>query len=167
MSSTHAVALSVGLLVWGWTSLSFTYLEPRILTWVTFLTWASFFAAGGGRGGLTKSIASGILGTLASAAVIWIHTEIAPSAHSVPVLCLLLAVLGWFLCIVASRTLLSCIPASFIGSAAFFAAGSPMDSKLLTLLGSIIIGAFLGLTSQCLAEFLTKSKPAPTGARST
>jgi hypothetical protein len=158
MSSNQAVAVSVGLLVWGWTLLSFMHLEPRILTWITFLTWASFYAAGAGPGGLVRSIASGLLGALASAAVIWLNTTLGQSAYPLLVLSFLLGMLGWFLCIVASRPLLSCIPATFIGAAAFFGAGSPMDLKFLTVLGSIIIGAFLGLTSQRLAELFTKPK---------
>ena len=159
MSSTHqAVAVSVGLLVWGWTFLSFAYFEPHILTWITFLTWASFYAAGAGSGGLAKSIASGLLGALASAAVIWLNSKLGQGTYALLILSSLLAVLGWFLCIVASRPLLSCIPASFIGAAAFSGAGGPLDLRLLTVLGSIVIGALLGLTSQRLAELFTKPK---------
>lgn len=158
MSTHQAIAVGVGVLVWGWTFLSFSYLEPRILTWITFLTWASFFAAGAGSGGLAKSIASGLLGALASAAVIWLSTSLSQGAYALTILSSLLALLGWFLCIVASLPLLSCIPASFIGAAAFFGAGSPLDSRLLTVLGSIVIGAFLGIASQRLAAFFTKAK---------
>jgi hypothetical protein len=61
MTQIRASATSVGLLVVVWTFLSLGYLEPRVLTWVTFLTWASFLAAGGGSMGLAKSIASGIV----------------------------------------------------------------------------------------------------------
>lgn len=158
MSQNQAIALSVGLLVWAWTFASFTWLEPRILTWITFLTWASFYAAGAGTNGLVKSIASGVLGVLASATVIWLNSYIGQGPFSLLILSTLLAALGWFLCTMAARALLSCIPASFIGAASYFGAGSPLDLKLLTVLGSIIAGAALGLASQRLAEFFTKSK---------
>jgi hypothetical protein len=151
----------VGLLVCGWTFLTFTYLEPRVITWITFLTWASFYAAGAGMGGLGKSIASGIVGALASAVVIWLSTQIEAGSYQVLVLSLLLGILGWFLCAVSAHPLFSCIPASFIGAAAFFGAGSPLDVELLWVLCSVIIGAFLGLASQKLAGVLTKTGEEP------
>ncbi len=156
MKPVSAVAISVGLLVWGWTFLTFAYLEPRVSTWVTFLTWASFYAAGGAMSGLAKSIASGVVGVLASAAVIWLSTQIGLGSDQVVTLSLLLGILGWFLCAVSALPLLSCIPASFIGAAAFFGAGSPTGVKLLWILCSVIIGALLGLASQKLAGVLTK-----------
>jgi hypothetical protein len=156
MKPLNAIAISVGLLVCGWTFLTFTYLEPRVMTWITFLTWASFFAAGGGSSGLAKSIASGIVGVLASAAVIWLNTQIGLESHQALALSLLLGILGWFLCAVSALPLLSCIPAGFIGAAAFFGAGSPVDVKLVWILCSVTIGALLGLASQKLAGALTK-----------
>lgn len=155
MKPNRAVAVSVGLLVWGWTFVSLGYLEPRVITWVTFLTWASFFAAGGGPAGLGKSIASGLFGVLASAAVIWLDSHLNAGAYHLVVLSLLLGLLGALLCVVAALPLLSCIPASFIGASAFFAADSPLDGKLLSVLGSVVVGAFLGFISQRLAGALT------------
>jgi len=157
MKQSLAIATSVGLLVWGWTFVSLSFLEPRVLTWITFLTWASFYAAGGGVNGLSKSIASGVLGVAASFAVMWIDSQLGLTQYHLLVLSLLLGVLGWVLCALASAPLLSCIPASFIGAAAFFGAGAPMDIKLLWILCSIVIGALLGLASQKLAGALTQS----------
>jgi len=156
MKPSTAIALSVGLLVWGWTFVTFSYLEPRVLTWVTFLTWASFYAAGGGVSGLAKSMASGIVGVLASAAVMWMGGQLDAGAHHLTILTLLLGVLGWLLCTVAALPLLSCIPANFIGAAAFFGAGSPIDLKLVWVLGSLIAGAALGFASQRLGQALAK-----------
>jgi hypothetical protein len=160
MKPLHAIAVSVGILVWVWTFASLTYLEPRVLTWVTFLTWASFYAAGGGTQGLVRSIASGIVGVLASAAVVWIDLQLGLGPHHLLVLSLLLGILGLFLCAVSALPLLSCIPAGFIGAAAFFGAGAPLDARLAPVLCSIVIGALLGLASQRLAGALTKSTAA-------
>jgi hypothetical protein len=157
MKPNIAIATSVGLLVWAWTFLSLSFLEPRVLTWVTFLTWATFYAAGGATSGLAKSVASGIIGVAASFAIIWIDSKLGLAQYHLLVLSLLLGVLGWALCAFASTPLLSCIPASFIGAAAFFGAGAPMDIKLLSVLCSIVIGALLGLASQKLAGALTQS----------
>ena len=99
MNSSQAIAISVGLLVWGWTFISFAYLEPRVLTWITFLTWASFYAAGAGTSGLAKGIASGLLGALVSAALISLNTRLDQKYLCLAqILSSLLAVLGWFLC---------------------------------------------------------------------
>jgi hypothetical protein len=157
MKPLHAVAVSVGILVWLWTFASLSYLEPRVLTWITFLTWASFYAAGGGTPGLARSIASGIVGVLASAAVVWIDLKLGQGPHHLLVLSLLLGILGLFLCAVSAMPLLSSIPANFIGAAAFFGASAPLDGRLVGVLCSIVIGALLGLASQRLAQALTKS----------
>jgi uncharacterized protein DUF1097 len=166
MKQNLAIATSVGLLVWAWTFVSLGYLEPRVLTWVTFLTWASFYAAGAGKSGLAKSIASGIVGVLISAAVMWTDRQLGLAQYHLLVLSLLLGVLGWVLCALASIPLLGCIPASFIGAAAFFGASAPMDIKLLSVLCSIVIGAFLGLASQKLAGALTQPTAASSDAPS-
>jgi hypothetical protein len=156
MKPNGAISLSVGLLVWAWTFVSFAYLEPRVLTWITFLTWASFYAAGGGTSGLSKSISSGIVGVLASAAVMWIDSRFSAGSYDLLVLSMLFGVLGWLLCKIATIPLLSCIPANFIGAAAFFGATAPMDVRLLWVLCSIVVGALLGILSQKIAGALTK-----------
>jgi hypothetical protein len=158
MTHNQASAMSVGLLVTAWTFLSLGYLEPRVLTWVTFFTWASFFAAGGGTTGLARSIASGIVGVGVSVAVVWFDSQLGLTQYHLPVRSLLLGLLGAVLCLLASLPLLSCIPASFIGAATFFAAGTPMDMRLFAVLTSIVIGALLGLASQKLAGvFVTRT----------
>jgi hypothetical protein len=160
MTQIRASATSVGLLVMMWTFLSIGYLEPRVLTWVTFLSWASFFAAGGGTTGLARSIASGTVGVLASFVVMWVDGHLGLTQYHVPVLSLLLGLLGAVLCLLASLSLLSCIPASFIGAATFFSSGRPMDMKLLWVLLSMVVGALLGLASQKLAGvFVTHTGP--------
>lgn len=152
MNQLNATSLSVGILVTGWTSLTFGLLEPKVITWITFLTWASFYAAGAGLGGLAKSIASGVTGVMLSALVIWSNARL---GGSLLVTALLLGILGWTLCRVSQASLLACIPASFIGAAAFFGAGAPLNVKLVWVLISIICGALMGLLSQRLANMLT------------
>lgn len=154
MTQNQASAASVGLLVTAWTFLTLGYLEPPVITWVTFLTWASFFAAGGGVTGLARSIASGIVGLVLAFAVIWIDGQLGLTQYHLPVLSLLLGALGGVLCLLAVIPVLSCIPASFIGAATFFAAGKPAGVQLLWVLCSIVIGALLGLASQKLAGVL-------------
>jgi hypothetical protein len=136
-----------------------------VLTWVTFLTWASFYAAGGGPSGLGKSIASGLVSVLAAAAVMWVGSQLTAGTYHLLMLSLLFGLLGWLLCAVAALPLLSCIPANFIGAAAFFGAGSPLDGKLLWVLCSVVAGALLGLLSQRLAGALTTTPGGAMAAR--
>lgn len=157
MKPVNAISLSVGLLVTVWTFSTFGFLEPKVITWITFLTWASFYAAGAGVGGLGKSIACGIAGALISAGVIWLSPRLGGGSQGAGLLItsLLLGTLGWVLCRMSQAMLLSCIPASFIGAAAYFGAGAPLDGRLVWVLVSIVCGAVMGLLSQRLAGVFT------------
>jgi hypothetical protein len=157
MNPLNAVSVSVGLLVTLWTFATLGFLEPHVITWITFLTWASFYAAGAGPTGLAKSIACGLVGALASALVVWLNGRLGGGTQGfgLVVFALLLGVLGWTLCRMSQAALLGVIPASFIGAASFFGAGAPLDAKLAWVLLSIVCGALMGLLSQRLAAVFT------------
>ncbi len=157
MKTINSVSLSVGLLVFLWTFATLGYLEPKVTTWITFLTWASFYAAGGGAQGFAKSVACGATGALISAAVVWLNGEIGGSTQGLGLLIFaaLLGLLGWILCRISQWSLLGVIPASFIGAAAFFGAGAPLDIKLAWVLVSVVCGSVMGLLSQWFAALLT------------
>lgn len=158
MNALNAISVSVGLLVGVWCYATLGYLEPNVMTWITFLTWASFFAAGGGTGGLTKAIAGGFAGALVSAAIVFLSGQLGGGVHGVGLLIFsaLLAVLGWVLCQLSRISLLSFIPGAFIGAASFFGAGATLDQKLFWVLVSIVCGAVMGYISERLGAALTK-----------
>lgn len=164
MKPVNAISLSVGLLVTLWCFLTFGFLEPTVITWITFLTWAAFFAAGGGVPGLVKAIACGFAGALAAALVMWLSPRVggAGSGAGLAILSLLLGLLGWTLCQLSRAAWLSVIPASFIGAASFFGAGAPLDARLGSVLLSLAIGAVLGLLSQRLAALFTAREASAT-----
>ena len=60
MPQTLALATSIAVLGGLDTFLTATVLP--IPVWVTFIAWASFFACGGGRAGLVKSVVSNWIG---------------------------------------------------------------------------------------------------------
>lgn len=157
MNALNAISLSVGLLVGLWCFATLGYLEPKVMTWVTFLTWASFFAAGGGKAGLTKAIASAFAGTLISALVVWLNGQLGGGVQGTGLLIFsaLLALLGGVLCQLSKIDLFSFIPGAFIGAASFFGAGAPLDDKLGWVLVSIACGAVMGLLSERLGQALT------------
>lgn len=156
MKPVNAISVSVGILVTLWTFATLGFLEPKVITWITFLTWASFYAAGGGREGLVRSIACGIVGALVSALVVWVSNQVGggTSGKGLVILALLLGGLGWTLCWLSQFSLLRVIPASFIGAASFFGAGAPLDQKLFWVLLSLVCGSLMGLLSQRLAGAL-------------
>ncbi len=157
MKPINAVSLSVGLLVTLWTFATLGYLEPKVITWITFLTWASFYTAGGGTAGLAKSIACGVVGALVSAAAVWLNGRLGGGTQGMGLLifALLLGALGWVLCRISQLAILGVIPASFIGAASFFGAGAPLDQKLVWVLVSLVCGAAMGYLSQQLTQTLT------------
>lgn len=156
LKSINAISVSVGILVFLWTYATLGYLEPKVTTWITFLTWASFYAAGAGTGGLVKSIACGAVGALVSALVVWLNPRVGGGMQGVGlvIFALLLGGLGWTLCRMSQVAVLGVIPASFIGAASFFGAGAPLDEKLAWVLVSIVCGSIMGLLSQRLAALL-------------
>lgn len=157
MNALNAISVSVGLWVGLWCFATLGFLEPKVMTWITFLTWASFFAAGGGKVGLTKAIASAFAGTLISAAVVWLNGQLGGGVQGVGLVVFsgLLAVLGWALCQLSKLDLFSFIPGAFIGAASFFGAGAPLDQKLVWVLVSIVCGAGMGLLSESVGKRLT------------
>lgn len=127
------------------------------MTWITFLTWASFYAAGGGKTGMTKAIASAIAGTLISALIVWLNGQLGGGVQGVGLLIfsLLLALLAWALCQLSKIDLFSFIPGAFIGAASFFGAGAPLDEKLGWIVVSIVSGAVMGLISERVGQAMT------------
>lgn len=157
MNPLNAISLSVGLWVGIWCFATLGFLEPKVMTWITFLTWASFYAAGGGRAGLTKAVASAFAGALLSALVVWLNGQLGGGLQGVGLLIfsVLLALLGWALCQLSQVGLFSFIPGAFIGAAAFFGAGAPLDQKLGWVLVSIVCGAVMGLISERVGQAIT------------
>jgi hypothetical protein len=59
MKGLLGIAVSVGVLAGVWTYAS---VELALVTWVAFVAWACFFAAGGGTTGLAKGLAANAAG---------------------------------------------------------------------------------------------------------
>jgi len=157
VNALNAISLSVGLWVGIWCFATLGFLEPKVMTWVTFLTWASFFAAGGGKVGLSKAVASAFAGALISAAVVLVNGQLGGGVQGFGLLIfsVLLAALGWGLCQLSKVGLFSFIPGAFIGAASFFGAGAPLDQKLGWVLVSIVCGAVMGLISERVGQAMT------------
>lgn len=138
MKSLLGIGISVGVLAGIWTYAS---VELALVTWVAFVAWACFFAAGGGTTGLAKGLAANVAG------VFWgwmISQGLEHVSASTLALALMVTVVGFILCVEAALPLLSFIPGGFAGTAVFF--GTAFD--LTGVLVAIVAGAVLGIVSE-------------------
>ena len=141
MKSLLGVASSVGVLAGLWT---FVSVELALVTWVAFVAWACFFAAGGGTGGLTKGLAANVAGVFWG----WVVSQgLANVNGSTLALSLMVTVIAFILCLEAALPLLSFIPGGFAGTAVFFGTSFDLTGTLV----AVVAGALLGFVSELLA----------------
>ncbi|KQQ43971.1 DUF1097 domain-containing protein [Nocardioides sp. Leaf307] len=139
MKGLLGIGASVGLLAGAWTWVS---VEAGLITWIAFVAWACFFAAGGGTEGLRKGLAANLAG-LAWGYVISLVLELDSATW---VLALSVTVVGFILCVESAWSVLSFIPGAFAGTAVFFGSAFDLTGSLV----AILAGAALGLVSALL-----------------
>lgn len=140
MKPLLGIGVSVGALAGLWTYVS---VELTLITWVAFIAWACFFAAGGGTSGLAKGLAANLAG------VFWgwaISQGLEHLSGSSLALALMVTVVGFVLCVEAAFPLLSFIPGGFAGTAVFFGTGFDLTGVLI----AVVAGALLGIASERL-----------------
>jgi ABC-type Co2+ transport system permease subunit len=138
------IGISVGVLAGIWTYAS---VELTLITWVAFVAWACFFAAGGGTTGLAKGLAANVAGVFWG----WVISQgLENVSASTLALALMVTVVGFVLCIEAALPLLSFIPGGFAGTAVFF--GTAFDT--VGVLVAIVAGALLGIVSEKLGALI-------------
>ncbi|RYB88464.1 DUF1097 domain-containing protein [Nocardioides glacieisoli] len=138
------IGISVGVLAGVWT---FASVELTLITWVAFVAWACFFAAGGGTTGLAKGLAANLAG------IFWgwaISQGLETISASTLALALMVTVVGFVLCIEAALPLLSFIPGGFAGTAVFFGTGFDLSGVLV----AVVAGAVLGIVSERLGAMV-------------
>ena len=145
-----AVGIAVGILAGAWTWASSNL---GLTTWVAFVTWALFFAAGGKLTGLVK-VAPAVLTGLLYGSVVLSVAGLIPSAWTVPIG---VALIAFIMCAQANWSVLSFIPAAFAGAALLFGTGGDWLGAGI----SALIGVGLGFVSEWSGGLLAKlGKPA-------
>jgi Protein of unknown function (DUF1097) len=155
MSELLALAVSVAVLGGVWAFLALGPLAGFALVWVGFIAAGCFFAAGAD----TKALSKTIVGMIYGAIVAWIALLIIAQVP-VPMLgtvwpAIVVGVTVFFLVIVASADLLSCVPANVYGYAALvgytLSAGklgaltaTDASNPLLLIAVSAVLGGVLG-----------------------
>ncbi|MDP9984663.1 hypothetical protein J2W14_004090 [Pseudarthrobacter oxydans] len=130
------VGISVGVLAGIWTQVS---VELGLITWVAFVAWACFFAAGGGRAGFSKGLAANLSGVIYG----WLVALLTSGVQFPGVLAVGVAFAALAMCLQAGWAPLSFIPGAFAGTAVFFGTQLSFWPTIIAL----IIGACLGWLS--------------------
>lgn len=135
------VGLSVGLLAGIWTQVS---VELGLITWVAFVAWACFYAAGGGALGFRKGLAANLSGVIYG----WLVALLITVADFPGILAVGVGVAALAMCLQAGWAPLSFIPGAFAGTAVFFGTAFSFWPTVIAL----VIGAGLGWASAVLGD---------------
>lgn len=146
MKAYLGVGIAAGILAGLWAQFSGSL---GLLTWVAFVSWACYFAAGGGVTGLTRTVATNISGVIYG----WLMILAAGWIMFSGSLGVSVAVFTLAICLQAAWRPLSFIPGTFAGAACFFGAGAadPIAPAI-----ALIAGALLGIASDVAGKQLQK-----------
>ncbi|MED4599790.1 DUF1097 domain-containing protein [Paenibacillus validus] len=153
MPARIALAVVVAVLAGVWTSLSIMW---GWVTFAAFVSWACFFAAGGGGKGLQTTLITNFSGVVWGFLIIQFSNVITSSAglESTVALGVALGIVAGVMCLVSKAAILSYVPGVFLGTATYFGTGLNFTGSAVGL----IVGALLGYVSAKGSELLT-AKP--------
>jgi len=146
-----ALAISIGILIAGWTYVALGV--AALPVWAGIVSWGCFFAAGGKTTGLTKTIAANLSG------VFWAFIALEFSRRfggGLPVLSILVGVAAFFMVLQAKIPALSFIPGAFLGAATAVSVVVGAKGTWTSTIIALIAGAVLGYLSELLAGTMTR-----------
>ena len=155
MSPLLALSVSVAVVGGVWAFIALGPLAGYALVWAGFIAAGCFFAAGGDTKALQKTIVGLIYGAIVGWITLLIIKNVAVPLPSAIWPAIVVGVLVFFLVIVASVDLLSCVPANVYGFAmvvAYTLSAGKMDAltapdntnPLFLIIVSSILGAIVG-----------------------
>lgn len=156
MKNYLGVGVSIGVLAAVWTQAS---VELGLITWVGFVAWATYFAAGGGATGLRN----GLLANLSGVVYGWLVAQFLTVATFPGALAVAVGVIALAMCLQAGFAPLSFIPGAFVGAASFFGTQFALWPTVLAL----VIGAALGWLSGVLGAKIQAVVGPPPSAEAT
>jgi len=137
MSFLIAVGISVGILAGIWTGISVTY---GLVTFVGFLSWASFYAAGGKTKGLKDSLILNFSGVVWGFLIVQMSNIFGPILGGTIGLSVAVVIGAGAMCWQAHIPLLAFIPGAFIGASAYFGNGFNFQSTVIALVAGAVLG---------------------------
>jgi hypothetical protein len=146
MDALVALALSIGILIAGWTYLALGV--AALPVWAGIIAWGCFFAAGGKMTGLTKTIASNLSGVLWAFLALYLWNRF---GGGVPMLSLLVGLAAFIMVLQAKVPALSFIPGSFLGAATAVSVVVGASGTYTNTIIALVAGAVFGYLSEMLA----------------
>ena len=155
MDALVALALSIGVLIAGWTYIALGV--AALPVWASIVAWGCFFAAGGKNQGLVKTIVSNLSGVLWAFLALYLWNSF---GGSVPLLSLLVGLAAFIMVIQAKIPALSFIPGAFLGAATAVSVVVGANGSWTNTIIALLAGALLGYLSEMLAGALGTRKAA-------
>jgi hypothetical protein len=149
MDALVALALSIGILIAGWTYLALGV--AALPVWAGIVAWGCFFAAGGKTTGLSKTIASNLSGVLWAFLALTLWNRF---GGGVPMLSLLVGIAAFIMVVQAKIPALSFIPGAFLGAATAVSVVVGASGTYTNTIIALVAGAVLGYLSEILAGAL-------------
>ena len=145
-----AVGITIGLLAgaWTWASVSF-----GLITWVAFVSWALFFAAGGTAKAVVTVVPPALTGVLYGTVLLMITAAVGGAV----VLPVGVAVIAFLICVQANWHPVAFIPAGFAGCATVFGgAGDWLNVSI-----ALVLGTLFGYVSESAAAVISRPRREP------
>jgi hypothetical protein len=161
MDALVALGISIGVLIAAWVYVSVGMPELGLIVWAGIVAWATFYAAGGGSGGLQKAIASNLAGNFWAAVALYVFAMV--GGGSVVILAIIFGIVALIICVQSKISLLSFIPGAFLGAATWVGvdvAGAANDGGVVNMADvmipvSMVVGAILGYVSEAVGKKLS------------
>lgn len=154
MDALVALALSIGILIAGWTYIALGV--AALPVWAGIVAWGCFFAAGGKTAGLTKTIAANLSGVLWAFLALYLWNRL---GGGVPMLSALVGVAAFIMVMQAKIPALSFIPGAFLGAATAVSVVVGANGTWSSTVIALVAGAIFGYVSEMLAGAIGR-KPA-------
>lgn len=153
MDALVALALSIGILIAGWTYLALGV--AALPVWAGIIAWGCFFAAGGKTEGLMKTIAANLSGVLWAFVALYVWNT---AGGGVPLLSLLVGLAAFMMVIQAKIPALGFIPGAFLGAATAVSVVVGASGSWTSTIIALVAGAVLGYLSEMLAGAMSTRK---------
>lgn len=160
MNLLVALGISIGVLAGAWV---YVGLLPAIAlpVWVGVISWACFYALGGKKEGLVKTLCSNLSGLLWGYLIVLAFSL---SGSNMIVLAVAVAVGCFIMCVQANIKALSFIPGAFAGTASYFSVvfyyGAAKVTGRFNWLDTaicLIVGALLAFLSQYIGVAMSNA----------
>ena len=155
MDALVALALSIGILIAGWTYLALGV--AALPVWAGIVAWGCFFAAGGKAQGLVKTIAANLSGVFWAWLALYLWNNF---GGGVPLLSLLVGVAAFAMVLQAKVPALSFIPGAFLGAATAVSVVVGANGTWTNTVIALLAGALFGYVSEMLAGAISGRKAA-------